>query len=97
MHNLEVIVCVIYGIYTLQSVRCETRSMIMTLAVCYHARIQEREKFEDHICPYFGLPLEKIDKTKFQQEISRFILITFYKMWLHWGDWSYQSVYKKYW
>jgi len=55
-----------------QSLNCETRSMIMTLAVCYHARIQKREKYEDHICPHFSQPIEKVDKQRFQQEISRF-------------------------
>ena len=56
----------------------------MTLAVCYHARIQAqdeakhhtktgaRDEFEEHICGHFTSPMKNIDKKKFQQEISRF-------------------------
>jgi len=45
--------------------------MIMTLAVCYHARIQARDEFEERICQYFTAPMKEIDKKKFKQEVSR--------------------------
>ena len=49
--------------------------MILTLAVCYHARIQERGNFEEMICKRFETPIitEPISKEKFVQEISRYI------------------------
>ena len=56
----------------------ETRSMVMTLAVCYHARIQQREEFEITICAKFQkfAPLmDSIDQAKFQRQISRFMCI----------------------
>ena len=34
-----------------------TRAMIMSLSVCYHARLRQRGSFEDHICRYFKPPL----------------------------------------
>ena len=47
--------------------------MILTLAVCYHARIQEREKFEKEICSNFKPPIseEPISREKFVKEISK--------------------------
>ena len=54
--------------------------MILTLAVCYHARIQERENFELEICKKFEAPVstEPISKEKFVKEISRYIIISSY-------------------
>jgi len=55
----------------------------MTLAVCYHARIQARDEakcntdtgardeFEEYICSHFTSPMKNIDKKQFQQEIKR--------------------------
>ena len=60
----------------------ETRSMVMTLAVCYHARIQQREEFEITICAKFQkfAPLmNSIDQAKFQRQISRFMCILYLK------------------
>jgi len=45
----------------------------MTLAVCYHARIQARDQFEDRICKYFTAPMKEIEKKTFKQEISRLL------------------------
>ena len=43
----------------------------MTLAVCYHARIQARGKYETKICEVIASPLNKMDPKTFQQEITR--------------------------
>ena len=53
------------------------RSIILTLAVCYHARIQERGNFEQEICKKFEAPIstQPISKEKFVKEISRYISI----------------------
>jgi len=61
----------------------ETRSMVMTLAVCYHARIQQREEFEITICAKFQkfAPLiDPIDQAKFQRQISRFMCVLYLKI-----------------
>ena len=52
----------------------------MTLAVCYHARIQLREEFEIAICAKFHkfAPLmDVIDQAMFQRQISRFMAILY--------------------
>ena len=59
--------------YNLQETNRETRTMILTLAVCYHARIQERKKFEKEICSKFEPPISEapISTEKFVKEISK--------------------------
>ena len=56
--------------YVSQGTNRETRSIILTLAVCYHARIQERENFVQHICGKFEPP---ISKEEFVEKISMYV------------------------
>ena len=59
----------------LQETNREARSIILTLAVCYHARIQERKNFEQYICSKFKPPISEkpISKENFVKEISRYV------------------------
>ena len=56
----------------------------MSLSVCYHARLQEREDFESEIVNEFIPPLNKMEdgtimsltQTQFQAEIRWYIIVT---------------------
>ena len=53
--------------------------MILTLAVCYHARIQEREKYRHYIGRMFKPPISKdsITEEKILKEILRSAMCTY--------------------
>ena len=50
-----------------------TRSLVLALSVCYHARLQEREEFEEGVVSQFTAPLTLLGKEQqFRMEIRRY-------------------------
>ena len=56
-----------------------TRSLILALSVCYHARLQERAQYEKGVVSQFTAPLTLPGKEKqFQMEIRRYMYACMY-------------------
>ena len=53
---------------------CEkrTRSLVLAISVCYHARLKERADFERRICGKFSKPLKEINEYDFQDIIKQY-------------------------
>lgn len=52
-----------------------TRSLILAVSVCYHAKLQDRTDFEDGIVQNFITPLKLTDKKQFCNEIRWYMNI----------------------
>ena len=73
----QLFITVFIMFFHLQETSREARTIILTLAVCYHARIQERKQFEKDICSKFEPPISQspISREKFVKEISRYVSV----------------------
>ena len=48
-----------------------TKALVLALSVCYHARLNKRDDYEEYIAKRFQLPLGKITAKEFQLIITR--------------------------
>ena len=62
----------------MQECQAETRALILSLAVNYHARITDKSKFEEEVCLQMQPPLQKLTKERFIDEITRCLLILYF-------------------
>ena len=46
-----------------------TRSLILAICVCYHARLQDRNEYETGVVQQFNAPLAVIGRKQFCNEI----------------------------
>ena len=62
-----------YSIFTIlkgqHPVDAITRSVILAVSICYHAKLQDRTDFEDCIVQEFITPLKLAEKKQFCNEI----------------------------
>ena len=55
-----------------------TRALVLSLSVCYHARLQEREEFEDEVTKSFtGLINLPGGVQQFRDEIRWYVVVFF--------------------
>ena len=70
---------VYFATVLMQECQAETRALILSLAVNYHARITDKSKFEEEVCSQIQFPLQKMTKESFVDEITRcFFILYFY-------------------
>ena len=59
--------------YKSDEVKFLTRSLILSLSICYQARLKSREDYEKGVAQKFSPPLELAGKAEqFRQEIQRY-------------------------
>ena len=56
----------------MQPISAVTRALVLTLGVCYQARLRERKKFVKYVSAKFQLPCDlPLGSERFEQEIDR--------------------------
>ncbi len=62
-----------------------TRALILSISVCYRARLHNREDFDDHVSLCFVSPLSKIDgANQFYSEIKWYVISLVYAYLFYW-------------
>ena len=60
-----------------ESVDLITRALILSLSVCYHARLQERAEFEEGVVAQFMAPIDCDSVVRFHDEIKWLVKFSF--------------------
>lgn len=67
----------LYSTYCVQSPDPVTRSLVLAIGVCYHARLQDREDFEQRVAAQFSSPLALPGGAQqFRDEIKLLVITT---------------------
>ena len=59
----------------MQECQAETRALILSLAVNYHARLTDKSNFEKEVCSQMQSPLQEMEQKEFVDEIIRLLMI----------------------
>ena len=77
--NLQIDYCELCSYFCnallLQPLDDKAKALIYTVAVCYHARLSNREPFEERITQQFPANFCDIDAERFQKEIERLVAL----------------------